>query len=62
MMATFTAINCKHQTSGAMRGTLDYVAQDKKTLWGDAKLVTGYNCVPQSAYQRFMFIAIEYSK
>ena len=34
MMATFTAINCKHQTSGAMRGTLDYVAQDKKNSLG----------------------------
>ena len=50
MMATFTAINCRHQTSGAMRRTLDYVAQNKKTLWEDAKLVTGHNCVPQSAY------------
>ncbi len=48
-MATFTAINCKHQSAGAMRGTLDYVSQEKKTLWGDAKLVVGHNCVPQSA-------------
>ena len=30
-MATFTAINCKHQSGGAMRGTLDYVMQDKKS-------------------------------
>ena len=44
-MATFTAINCKHQSGGAMRGTLDYVSQEKKTLWGDAKLVTGHNCL-----------------
>lgn len=33
MMATFTAINCKRQTSGAMCGTLDYVPQKKKTRW-----------------------------
>jgi len=49
-MATFTAINCRHQTSGAMRGTLDYVMQDKKIRWDSLKLVTGLNCVPQSAY------------
>ena len=53
-MATFTAINCKHQSGGAMRGTLDYVTQDKKTLWGDAKLVTAHNCVPQSAYTEML--------
>ena len=53
-MATFTAINCKHQSGGAMRGTLDYVSQEKKTRWGDAKLVTGHNCVPQSAYTEML--------
>ena len=31
-MATFTAINCKRQSGGAMKGTLDYVSQKKKTL------------------------------
>ena len=61
-MATFTAINCKHQTSGAMRGTLDYVAQDKKTLWGDAKLVTGHNCVPQSAYTEMLTTKQQFGK
>lgn len=53
-MATFTAINCKHQTGGAMRGTLDYVMQDKKIRWDDARLVTGHNCVPQSAYTEML--------
>ena len=53
-MATFTAINCKHQSGGAMRGTLDYVSQEKKTRWGDATLVTGHNCVPQSAYTEML--------
>ena len=53
-MATFTAINCKHQTGGAMRGTLDYVMQDKKILWDDVKLATGHNCVPQSAYTEML--------
>jgi len=53
-MATFAAINCKHQSSGAMRGTLDYVMQDKKICWDDARLVTGHNCVPQSAYTEML--------
>jgi len=53
-MATFTVINCKHQTSDAMRGTLGYVMQDKKTRWDDARLVTGHNCVPQSAYTEML--------
>lgn len=53
-MATFTAINCKRQSSGAMRGTLDYVMQQKKTRWYDATLVTGHNCVPQSAYTEML--------
>lgn len=48
-MATFTAIRSKKQTAGAMRGVLDYVEQEKKTRWGGAQLVTGHNCVPQSA-------------
>ena len=61
-MATFTAINCKHQTSGAMRGTLDYVAQEKKTRWGDAKLVTGHNCVPQSAYTEMLTTKHQFRK
>ena len=37
-----------------MRGTLDYVSQKKKTLWGDAQLVVGHNCVPQSAYAEML--------
>ena len=61
-MATFTAINCKHQTSGAMRGTLDYVAQDKKTLWCEAKLVTGHNCVPQAAYTEMLTTKHQFRK
>ncbi len=48
-MATFTAIQCKKQTASSMRGVIDYVEQEKKTRLGDARLVTGHNCVPQSA-------------
>ena len=53
-MATCTAINCRRQSSGAMQGTLDYVTQQKKTRWNDAVLVTGHNCVPQSAYTEML--------
>ena len=61
-MATFTAINCKHQSGGAMRGTLDYVSQKKKTLWGDAQLVVGHNCFPQSAYAEMLTTKQQFRK
>lgn len=48
-MATFTAIRNKTQNTKALRNAIDYVEQEKKTRWGDAQLVTGHNCVPQSA-------------
>ena len=49
-MATFTAVRNKKQTAGTMFGVLSYVTQEKKTLWGDACLVSGHNCVPRAAY------------
>ena len=49
-MATFTAIRNKKQAPSAMLNVLNYVAQEKKTRWGDARLVTGHNCVPQSSF------------
>ncbi len=48
-MATFTAIRSRTQSAKALRNVVDYVEQEKKTRWGDARLVTGHNCVPQSA-------------
>lgn len=53
-MATFTAIKNKAQGGGAMGRALDYVEQEKKTLWSDRQLVTGWNCVAQSAYEEMM--------
>ena len=49
-MATFTAIQNKKQAPSVMLDVLNYVAQEKKTRWGDARLVTGHNCVPQSSF------------
>ena len=49
-MATFTAIQNKKQALSVMLDVLSYVAQEKKTRWGDARLVTGHNCVPKSSF------------
>ena len=49
-MATFTAIQNKKQAPNVMLNVLNYVAQEKKTRWGEAQLVTGHNCVPQSSF------------
>lgn len=53
-MATFTAIKNKTQSGGALGRALDYVEQEKKTLWEERQLVTGWNCVAQSAYDEMM--------
>jgi len=61
-MATFTAIKNKAQGGGAMKGSLDYVKRKDKTLWGDRQLVTGRNCVAQSAYEEMMTTKRRYGK
>ena len=61
-MATFTAIPEKTQTATAMKRVLDYVMQDKKTVIGGIKLVSGQLCVPESAYQEFMATKHQYGK
>lgn len=53
-MATFTAIKNKTQSSTAMSRVLSYVEQEKKTLWEGRKLVSGHNCVAQSAYDEMI--------
>ena len=61
-MATFTVIPEKTQTATAMKRVIDYVMQEKKTLCNGIKLVSGQNCVPESAYQEFMATNRQYSK
>ena len=61
-MATFTAIPEKTQTATAMKRVLDYVMQDKKTVLGGIKLVSGQNCVPESAFEEFMATKHQYGK
>ena len=49
-MATFTAVRNKKRTIGSMLAVMNYVAQPKKTVWEDNKLLSGHNCVPWSSY------------
>ena len=53
-VATFVAIRNVKQTRGAMLGAMQYVSQDKKTLWHGVSLLGGHNCVPQSSYIEFL--------
>ena len=58
-MAIFKAIQGKTQTAAAMKRVINYVMQDKKTVYEDDngnrhKLVSGQNCVAESAYHEFM--------
>lgn len=61
-MATFTAISNKTQNRTAMRNVLDYVMQDYKTVYNSIKLVSGQNCIPNSAYSEFMATKNQYGK
>lgn len=61
-MATFTAISNKTQSRTAMRKVLDYVMQDYKTIYNGVKLVSGQNCILNSAYSEFMATKNQYNK
>lgn len=61
-MATFTAIKNKAQNRGALGRALDYVKQEKKTLWEERQLVSGHNCVAQSAYDEMITTKRRYGK
>lgn len=62
MMATFTAIKNKSQSNIALRRALDYVKQEKKTLWEGRQLVSGHNCVARSAYDEIIMTKHRYHK
>ena len=67
-MATFIAIPEKTQTQTAMRKVLNYVMRDKKTMYNNPetgqhyKLLSGQNCMPETAYMEFMNTKAEYRK
>ncbi|MBE3101026.1 MAG: relaxase/mobilization nuclease domain-containing protein [Firmicutes bacterium] len=65
-MATVSAIPEKTQTKTAMGKVMRYVAQEKKTLFSDGEksyqLISGQNCVAETAYQEFMATKKQYGK
>ncbi len=61
-MATFTAIKNKTQNGSSLHRALDYVSQRKKTLWDGHQLVSGWNCVAQSAYDEMMTTKRQFQK
>ena len=52
----------KTQTRQGLWGLLHYCMQDRKTMYNDRKLVTGVNCVAQSAFHEMMNTKLPYRK
>ena len=52
----------KTQTRQGLWGLLHYCMQDKKTMHNDRKLVTGVNCVAQSAFNEMVNTKLQYRK
>ena len=61
-MATVNFIPCKSQCRASLRGTLDYVRQDKKCVTDGRKLITGKDCCAETAYPEFMSTKNSYGK
>lgn len=61
-MAIITAIPERTQNRTAMKRVLAYVMQDYKTTYKGVKLVSGQNCIPESAYTEFMATKNQYRK
>ena len=52
----------KTQTRQGLWGLLHYCMQDKKTVYNGRKLVTGVNCVAQSAFNEMVNTKMQYRK
>lgn len=62
-IATVMFITGKKMQSGSgLSALLKYCMQEKKTLYSDRKLVSGVNCVADSAYSEMMNTKIQYGK
>lgn len=62
-MATITALNRPNgQNRGGLYSAINYVMQDKKTVWNGEKLVTGQNCIPQFAFNEMMATKHQWNK
>ena len=42
------------QTRGCMKSVMRYVAQENKTLWNGAQLISGIDCQPETAFDEFL--------
>lgn len=67
-MAVVAAIKAKTQSKTAMGKVMAYVIQDKKTRYFDPeteqkyRLISGQNCVAETAFKEFMATKIQYGK
>ena len=61
-MATFTAVRNRGGGRGALGGVLRYTQQDEKTLWEGRRLVSGWNCITQSALSEMQLTKERYRK
>ncbi|MCL2486224.1 MAG: relaxase/mobilization nuclease domain-containing protein [Oscillospiraceae bacterium] len=67
-MAIVTAIKSKTQSKVAMGKVIDYVSPDKKTMFHDDStgqgynLISGQNCVAETAFHEFMATKIQHGK
>ena len=52
----------KTQTRQGLWGLLHYCMQDRKTMYNGRKLVTGVNCVAQSAFNEMVNTKLQYRK
>jgi len=67
-MPTLIAISGKTQSKTAMKRVLDYVMQSKKTAYQNPEtghcyqLISGQNCLPETAFREFMNTKEQYRK
>lgn len=62
-MATVNLLkSSRSQTRAGLAFILSYCKRDSKTLHDGRKLVSGVNCVPESAFQEFMNTKMQYGK
>jgi len=61
-MATVNFINSpKSQSRAGMVAVMKYTSQDRKTVFEGAKLVSGFNCSPQSDYNEFINTRVHFN-
>lgn len=52
----------KGQNRASMAEVMSYTAQEEKTMWQGRRLVSGYNCRPESVYDDFLRTKLLYRK